>query len=163
MQAKADRIGRTAWTPWLSLAAALSTYALASLALVVTLAFALAVMGDADDILRGWRNPSHYESVRQWTTPHDLRTVQAASRGDFDGDGVDDLLEIHYLHREFITAESTSGMVYVRSGADGTVLLAHPTPTPMMSPLWCADSDGDGADEVFVPFPTATMFAFERP
>lgn len=159
MQAKAIRSGPSPCTPWLALGAALSVFVLAPIALV----FALEVMGDADDIVRGWRNPPHYESVRQWTTPHVVRTEQTASRGDFDGDGVDDELDNIHLHREFITAESTSGMVYVISGADGTVLLAHPTPSLLHVPLWCADSDGDGADEVFVPGSPATMFAFQRP
>lgn len=159
MQAKAIRSEHSPSTPWLSFGVALSILVLAPIALI----FALGVITNAGDLLRGWRNPPHYESVRQWTTPHVVRTEQAASRGDFDGDGVDDELDNIYLHRDFIAAKPTSGMVYVISGADGTVLLAHPTPTPFTTPLWCADSDGDGADEVFVPDPVATMFAFQRP
>lgn len=129
--------------------------------LVVLFVAALWLLGDAEDLARGWSNPGRYESVRRESLPaHDLK-LPMSERGDFDGDGVADKLEVVYLRREFLTKESTSGMVYVWSGEDGTVLLAHPVPTPMSDVFWCGDSDGDRSDEVFVNSPPSERFAFK--
>lgn len=128
--------------------------------LVVLFVAAIGLLVDADDLARGWSNPARYESVRRESlSVHDLK-LPKSEHGDFDGDGVVDKLEVVYLHREFLTQESTSGMVYVWSGMDGAMLLAHPVPTPMSDAFWCGDSDGDRSDEVFVNSPPSERFSF---
>jgi len=120
------------------------------------------LLGDWDDLVRGWSNPARYERVRRERVSSQELKSPRSERGDFNGDGVDDELDVAYLHRQFVVAESTSGMVYVRSGADGAVLLAHPIPNPLFPVFWCGDSDGDAADEVFVDVPPSERFAFKR-
>lgn len=128
--------------------------------LVVLFVAAIGLLADAEDLARGWSNPARYESVRRESLPvHDLK-LPRSEHGDFDGDGVVDKLEVVCLHREFLTQKPTSGMVYVWSGMDGAVLLAHPVPTPMSDAFWCGDSDGDRADEVFVDGRPSERFAF---
>jgi hypothetical protein len=120
----------------------------------------LRFVGDGADILRGWSNPPQYVQVQRLESSL-TEPPQPRERGDFDGDGVDDKLDVTYLHRDFVFAESTSGMLYVRSGASGAVLLAHPLPTPMNAARWCGDVDGDGRDEVWADTPApGTVFAF---
>jgi hypothetical protein len=38
----------------------------------------------------------------------------------------------------------------VRSGVDGSILLAHVLDTPMNTVRWCGDVDGNGTDDLFV-------------
>jgi hypothetical protein len=134
---------------------------LAGCAVVLAGLFALLrFFGDGGDIVRGWRNPPHYALVQR-LEPSPAARPPARERGDFDGDGVDDELEKTYLHRDFVFAESTSGMLYVRSGASGAVLLAHPLPTPMNLAHWCGDIDGDGRDDAWADSPNpGVVFAF---
>lgn len=144
---------------WLGFAIAL-LIGVGALALLFPLAISL--LGDRDDLARGWSNPARYECVRrERVASHDLK-LPRSERGDFNGDGVDDELDVAYLHRQFVLEESTSGMVYVRSGVDGAVLLAHPIPNPLFPVFWCGDSDGDAADEIFVDVPPSERFAFKR-
>jgi hypothetical protein len=144
----------------------------AALAVVLSIVGALAlafgvlvvvnVASEHEDLARGWRNPPHYASVRRAPAAANEPRRDRSEAGDFDGDGVDDVLECVYLHRMFLFAQSTSGMVYVHSGASGALLLAHPVPTPMSDVHWRPDSDGDGADEVLVDGPPLERFAFVR-
>lgn len=123
---------------------------------------AVTLLGDWDDLVRGWSNPARYEFVRRENlSVHDLKLGRSDS-GDFNGDGVDDRLDVVYLRREFLTQGPTSGMVHVWSGADGALLLAHPVPAPICDVFWCGDSDGDSADEVFVDVAPSERFAFKR-
>jgi hypothetical protein len=70
--------------------------------------------------------------------------------GDFDGDRVPDELECEYFHMEPLFRASTSGMVYVRSGASGEVLLAHAVPTPLHGCFWLGDLDANGTDDIAI-------------
>lgn len=118
------------------------------------------LVADGADIARGWKNPSQYALVQR-LDPAPTTPPPARERGDFDGDGVDDELDATYLRREFVFAESTSGMLYVRSGASGEILLAHPLPTPMNAAHWCGDLDGDGRDDIWADSPKpGAAFAF---
>jgi hypothetical protein len=140
----------------ISIAALLAGSAVALIGLYGLLRF----VGDGADIVRGWSNPPQYAQVQRLENSVS-NPPQPRERGDFDGDRVDDKLDVTYLHRDFVFAESTSGMLYVRSGASGAVLLAHPLPTPMNAARWCGDIDGDGRDEVWADTPApGTVFAF---
>ncbi len=120
----------------------------------------LRFFGDGEDIVRGWKNPPQYSMVQR-LEPSPATRPPERERGDFDGDGVDDELEKTYLHRDFVFAKSTSGMVYVRSGASGAVLLTHPLPAPVSAAHWCGDIDGDGRDDVWADTPEpGVVFAF---
>lgn len=144
---------------WQSFAGALLASA-GLLVVVFSAAFWLVV--NADGLVSGWTNPGHYELVRRESlSAHELRSPRS-ERGDFNGDGVADKLDVVSLRREFLTDGPTNGMVYVRSGVDGAVLLAHPIPNPLFPVFWCGDSDGDAADEVFVDVPPSERFAFQR-
>lgn len=150
----------TAGWSWRLAAASLGPLALGVFAVFVLLCCS---SGDAADIFRGWTNPPQYAQVRR--LERSLMAPPAPrERGDFDGDGVDDAFEITYLNRDFVFADSTSGMLYVRSGARGAVLLAHPLPTPMNDAHWCGDLDGDGRDDVWADNPVpGVVFAFRAP
>lgn len=144
---------------WQSFASAL-VVSVASLVVVLSAAFWLVV--NADGLVSGWTNPGHYEWVRRESlSAHELKSPNS-ERGDFNGDGVADKLDVVLLRREFLTDGPTNGMVYVRSGVDGAVLLAHPIPNPLFPVFWCGDSDGDSADEIFVDVPPSERFAFQR-
>jgi hypothetical protein len=142
-----------------AIAAASFVGTLTALLLLTYVVFRL--VGDWDDIRRGWTVTGEYESTRRTRAVVAPTGTPRATRGDFDGDGVDDELEVVYLVRELLFSAGTRGMLYVRSGASGAVLLAHPLPTPMNAARWCGDIDGDGRDEVWADTPApGTVFAF---
>ncbi|MCK6446697.1 MAG: hypothetical protein L6Q99_09930 [Planctomycetes bacterium] len=85
----------------------------------------------------------------------------AATYADFDGDGVQDRLEVRYHHvEEPFVSRSTSGLVLVTSGATDAVLLGYAVPTPFHDASWCGDVDGNGTADVFVEDLTPLVFGF---
>lgn len=69
---------------------------------------------------------------------------------DFDGDGLADGFSLEYFHMEPFLCQGTSGLLRVRSGKDGSDLLAYPTDTPLDSVGWVGDLDGNGTDDLRV-------------
>lgn len=67
---------------------------------------------------------------------------------DFDGDGTADSVETEYLHREPLFDRTTSGILRVSSGADGSLLAQRVTATPICTERWIGDVDGNGTDDV---------------
>lgn len=105
-----------------------------------------------DDVRRAYPSPERHAGVREWKLsgplpPPDLRREAG---GDFDGDGVLDVLTLEYFHMEPLHRPTTSGMVYVRCGRTGEVLLAHAVASPISGYLWAGDVDGNGTDDVLV-------------
>lgn len=130
--------------------------------LVVVFSSLFWLVTNAGGLVSGWTNPGHYEWVRRESLPaHELKSPKS-ERGDFNGDGVADKLDVVFVRREFLADSPTNCMAYVWSGADGAVLLAHPILNPLSPVFWCGDSDGDFADEIFVDVPPSERFAFKR-
>ena len=67
---------------------------------------------------------------------------------DFDGDGVPDELYADWHRVETLLGSGTSGMVYVKSGDGGDILLARAKLAPILSGGWYDDYDGDGLTDV---------------
>ena len=106
-----------------------------------------------EDVLRAYSLPERHEGTYE-IGPSDVLPTSARSpdftRGDFDGDGTADDLTVDYVHREPLFGRTTSGMVYVRSGRTGRVLLAHAVATPMNMVNWKGDLDRNGTDDILI-------------
>src|SRR5262245_39457039 len=122
---------RASTLPWLLVAAALG---LATIGIVAGLLLLALVVCD-DDIRRAYPSPERHAHVRLSPTAFVSNEPRRAPRvlHDFDGDGIEDTLSVEYFHMEPLFARSTSGMLRVISGADGSVLVAHATLTPIVS------------------------------
>ena len=113
----------------------------------------VALLANAEDILRAYPSPEKHDDVRQiWRADpreeSDARPGCLVGTGDFDGDGLDDAISVEYFHMEPLFRPSTSGMVFVRSGRDGKPLLAQATPTPFTHVSWLGDVDSNGTDDI---------------
>ncbi len=134
-----------------------------TLAALLLLAYVvLRVAEEPEAIWRGWTVSGQYGSTRRIHVAAAPAHERRATGGDFDGDGVDDELEIVWMTREFLFSEGTFSMLYVRSGASRDVLLAHPLESPFSKAWWLRDSDGDGRDDVYVSDPSPRVFSFVR-
>ncbi|HVS08318.1 MAG TPA: hypothetical protein VMS76_00495 [Planctomycetota bacterium] len=113
---------------------------------------ACALLRNGSDILRAYPSPERHEGVREISRADPKRDGAhlecLVGTGDFDGDGADDSLDVEYFHMEPLFRAATSGMVFVRSGRDGTPLLAHAVPTPFTHACWLGDLDGNGTDDI---------------
>lgn len=122
---------------------------LAAVGLFVVVSFvAVLLSGNAGDILRAYPSPERHDGIRELAVTASLPASVLA--GDFDGDGTEDTLSIEYFHMEPLFQRTTSGMVEVRSGGTGEILLAHAVDTPLSRATWCGDIDGNGTEEVLI-------------
>jgi hypothetical protein len=94
-------------------------------------------------------SPEMHEHVRRLPIGADAVSASDAAH-DFDGDGIADAFNVSCFHMEPLFRRATSGMLRVRSGSDGTTLLAHALDTPMDPVEWCGDRDGNGSDDLIV-------------
>lgn len=117
----------------------------------VLLSAALFVSADAWSAWTVPKSNAGVVALRSGDAARPHRTAFASTIHDFDGDGIADVLDTTYYHVEPPWAAAhTSGLVLVRSGSNGQVLLAHATPTPLDRAHWCGDVDGNGTADVFV-------------
>ena len=104
------------------------------------------------DVLRAYPSPNRLEGIRVREIPSDhlarLRSIEDA--GDFDGDGTADEVSVSYFHIEPLFEPTTSGLLEIRSGVDGVVLLARTLPTPFTRVAWYGDADFNGTEDVLV-------------
>ena len=115
---------------------------------------------DLEDRLRAYPSPEWHEGTRRIEIAQ-RASVEILEAGDFDGDGIEDELSIDYFHMRPFGDRATSGMVRVRSGASGDLLLAHAVPSPLNQADWCGDLDDDGTDDVLIE-DGSELFAFGR-
>jgi hypothetical protein len=128
------------------------------LGITISVAFAwivaCALLRNGSDILRAYPSPERHEGVREISRAgpkgNGAHLECLAGTGDFDGDGIDDSASVEYFHMEPLFRAATSGMVFVRSGRDGSRLLAHAVPTPFTHVSWLGDLDGNGSDDIEV-------------
>lgn len=114
------------------------------------LTFGLAVLANVEDVGRAYLDRDRLSGVDvlelrelAWGPALEPRLAR-----DFDGDGVEDSVETEYLHREPLFDRSTSGVLRVRSGADGSLLAQRMTATPICNERWIGDVDGNGTDDL---------------
>ena len=95
-------------------------------------------------------SPERQDKTRALASfPSDFQVPRwSGQAADFDGDGVPDELCADWYHVETLFGRGPSGMVYVKSGKTGDVILAHAKGAPFLSGGWYADYDGDGLTDV---------------
>jgi len=113
--------------------------------------FATAFVLDGD-VRKAYPSPEMHAGVCELASHEPTGSIaRPYLNHDFDGDGVADELAVEYFHMEPLVRRSTSGIVYVRSGATKHVLLAHAVvdPNPNRA-AWVGDVDRSGTDDVSV-------------
>ncbi len=108
-----------------------------------------------EDMLRAYPSRERHEGVYELAVPEsELAALPGLDsdegNGDFDGDGVTDELSVEYFHIEPLFKRSTSGLVEVRSGRTGQVLLAHLVDAAINRAWWYGDRDGNGTEDILV-------------
>ncbi len=124
-------------------------------AIVLTVLLGAVVLWSAlgADVWHAYPSPERHENVSvQRFEFGALPPADAAGRitADFDGDGIADRVETEYFHMEPLFSRSTSGLLHVISGADGSRLATHAIDTPENTAYWCADRDHNGTNELVV-------------
>jgi hypothetical protein len=132
-------------------------------ALCTSFTVLLFLLVDLDDYLRVYTYPEFHRGVRDVLRPASPDRLHRTEAGDFDGDGITDKLDTDYVHREPLFQRTTSGMVYVRSGRTGELLLAHAVATPFNYGEWVGDVDGNGTSDVLIrDNPRPVVLGFKR-
>jgi hypothetical protein len=140
-----------AWRGGIGRPCVFAGYALVGTFVLALLAMLLLVWSACGaDTLRAYTHPDQLADVRVLDADGPARRAPSEPRvvADFDGDGTVDTIEVEYLRREPLFARTTSGMLRVLSGADGSVLAARAVSIPICRETWCGDIDGNGTDDV---------------
>lgn len=126
-------------------------------ALVLGTTVALAIVPDGWDIVNAYPSPEHHAGVARLDVPFP-DGIEWDHRGDFDGDGTDDVLEVESYSMQRLFGRWTGGLLRLRSGRTKELLFAHALPTPIDTAVWCGDRDGNGTDDVLVEDETWKVF-----
>lgn len=104
------------------------------------------------DRMRAYPSPERHEGVARVELDGGV-APKALEDGDFDGDGIEDKLSLDCFHMKPFGGRETRGLVSVRSGKTGELLLAHAVSfcfSFARSATWIGDLDGNGSNEVLI-------------